>query len=136
MQQKEFHPFRQRELTIAGMLTRALQSRLMHSSKQVDQRLTIGLYDAEEPPEGLLHIAGEFRIGIRRITREERVALLLNPLDAVQKYRLITSQVRNILECAPLGGIDPLPELLLGKVTDKLLDGLMLITKTGLNRCG
>lgn len=136
MQQKEFYPFRQRELTIAGMLTRALQSCLIHSSKHVDQGLTIGLYDAEEPSQGLLNIAGKFRIGIRRIPREERIALFLDPLDPVQEYRLITSQVRDVLECAPLAGIDPLPELLLGKVIDKLRDGFMLITKTGLNRRG
>jgi hypothetical protein len=44
--------------------------------------------------------------------------------------------MRNILKGAPFCGIDPLPELLLGKVTDQLPDGFMLITKTGLYRRG
>jgi len=135
MQEEELHPLRLWEQTIAGMLTRALQGGGVHSFEQRDQGLAIQVDGGEQPAQGLLNVTGIFGIGFRDIAGEEWVILLLDAVDPMEKDRLITREVGDILEGAPFGGIDPQPELLFGQSAGQLPNGLVLVAQAGKDRC-
>ena len=76
-------------------------------------------------------IAGEVGVGVRHVRIESRGRFHLYPLKPQEENALVTGQVSDIIEGAPLAGIDGSAELLLGQVAHEFADGLVLMSEAG-----
>ncbi len=76
-------------------------------------------------------ITGEVGVGIRHVRVESGGRFHLYPFKPDEKNALVTGQVSDIIEGAPLAGIDGSTELLLGQVAHEFTDGLVLMLEAG-----
>ena len=76
-------------------------------------------------------IAGEVGVGVRHVRVESGRRLHLDPFESDEENALVTGQVSDIVESAPLAGIDGPAELLFGQVAHQFADGLVLMSEAG-----
>ena len=72
-------------------------------------------------------VAGKVGVGVRHISIENGGRFHLYPFEAHQENALVTGQVGDIVEGAPLPGIDDTTKRLLGQVAREFADGLVLM---------
>lgn len=74
-------------------------------------------------------IAGEVGVGVRHVSVESGGRFHLYPFEAHKENALVTGQVGDIIEGAPLPGIHGTTKLLLGQVAHEFADGLVLMSE-------
>jgi len=131
MQEEELAPLPHVQQPKAGMEPRPLQTRFVHPLQfGTDDRALFPKPGKELTGRALL-ISREGRIRVRYIAIEGRRIFGSYPFEPVQEHWLIAGQMSNIVQCAPLAGVDIPAERLFVETADKLADGLVLMLKPG-----
>lgn len=136
VQEKELRPLPYIHQPEAGMKTGPQQSRFVRSLQFGNYDLTPLLQPGKQVTQRTLLIIRECRVRVLHISIEHRRIFCLYPFQPGKEHGLITGQMGNIIERAPLSRCNIPAKCLFIEPCDELTDSLVLMLEPGEARCG